>query len=113
MSRHASGFMAWLLQRVTAVYLGLFTVYAFVQLAWFTPADFSQWQAWVVSTPVMLSLLVMVLFTLLHAWIGIRDVLIDYIWHTGLRLLLMSLVALSLLASGFWALMILVTARLA
>lgn len=112
MSRHVSGFMAWLIQRVSAIYLALFTLYAFFYLLFFTPQDYSHWHAWVLSTPVMLGVLVMVFFTLLHAWIGIRDVLIDYIPFTGLRLVFLSVVATTLIACGFWASLIMLTARI-
>jgi succinate dehydrogenase / fumarate reductase membrane anchor subunit len=39
---------------------------------------------------------------LLHVWVGIRDVLIDYIHAVWLRLLLMAATALVLLTSLLW-----------
>lgn len=112
MSRYASGFMAWLIQRVTALYLALFSIYAFIYLLFYTPQSHDQWQAWILSTPVMLGVLVMVFFTLMHAWVGIRDVLIDYVWHTGVRLIVMSLVGVTLIACGIWTFLIFITARM-
>ena len=112
MSRHASGFKAWLVQRITAVMLAVFTLYAFFYLVWFTPQSFMQWQSWVLSTPVLLGFLLLVLFTLVHAWVGIRDVLIDYVSHTGVRLVLLSLVGVMIAACGLWALLILISARI-
>ena len=112
MSRHASGFKAWLLQRISAVILAVFTLYVFFYLSWYTPQNFAQWQSWVLSTPVMLGLLLLVLFTLMHAWVGIRDVLIDYVSHTAARLLLLSFVGVMLASCGLWAMLILFTARM-
>lgn len=112
MSRHSSGFKAWLIQRVSAVYLALFTLYAFFYLVWQTPQNYMQWQSWILSTPVLLGVLLLVLFILVHAWVGIRDVLIDYVPFTGARLILLSLVGIMISACGFWALLILLTARL-
>jgi succinate dehydrogenase / fumarate reductase membrane anchor subunit len=42
------------------------------------------------------------LAVLLHVWVGIRDVLIDYIHAVWLRLLLMAVTALVLLTSLLW-----------
>ena len=110
MSRHASGFKAWLLQRVSAVYVGLFTLYLFVQLIGFPPESYLQWKAWFLSTPMLIGVLLFVSFILLHAWIGIRDVLIDYIHPTGLRLTMLSLLGIFLVACGLWTVIILLTA---
>lgn len=110
MSRHTGGFKAWLLQRVSAVYMGLFTLYLFVQLIGFPPASYLQWKAWFLSTPMLIGFLLFVLFILIHTWIGIRDVLIDYIHPTGLRLTLLSLLGIFLLACGFWSVIIMFTA---
>ena len=43
----------------------------------------------------------------LHAWIGMRDILMDYIKPTGLRLGLEAAVAIALVAYAGWALQIL------
>jgi len=113
MSRKASGLRAWALQRATAVYLGLFFIYLVGALAVAPPADAAAWQAWM-SHPVMsIASLVFVLALLVHAWVGVRDIIIDYLWHTGVRMAALALVALVLAGSGLWALQTLVLARLA
>jgi succinate dehydrogenase / fumarate reductase membrane anchor subunit len=43
----------------------------------------------------------------LHAWIGMRDILMDYIKPTGVRLGLQVVVVLALVAYAGWALQIL------
>jgi succinate dehydrogenase / fumarate reductase membrane anchor subunit len=60
-----------------------------------------------------LASLVFVAALLLHAWIGVRDILIDYVWHTGARVTALSVVALVLVGSGLWAAQVLILARLA
>ena len=112
MSRTASGFKAWLLQRISAVYLGLFTIYLLWHFLFDAPASMAEWQGWLIQTPVLVSLLMLLLFILVHAWIGVRDVFIDYIPHTGVRLGLLSLTALMLIFCGIWGLQILLLARL-
>jgi succinate dehydrogenase / fumarate reductase membrane anchor subunit len=39
-----------------------------------------------------------------HAWVGMRDVILDYIKPVGLRLALLSLTAVLLAGSSLWAL---------
>ena len=106
MSRRASGLRAWILQRLSALYLALYASYL---LAWFAtnpPQDHARWLAWV-SDPLNgtgLTLFFGVL--LLHAWIGLRDVLMDYVPTFALRLTLPALTGLGLVACGLWALRI-------
>ncbi len=110
MSRKASGLRAWILQRLSAVYLALFLIYA--ALAWLPspPASHAVWRAWVVDPWVGIAILLFFLSLLLHAWIGIRDVLIDYVRPIGARLTLLTLTGLGLLGCGLWVLRVVVTA---
>ena len=104
MSRGASGLRAWVLQRISAVYLAVFT---FILLGYFLiepPADFAAWRGWVVRPWVSIGRLLYIASLILHAWVGIRDVLIDYVPVLALRLTLLSVFALLLLGSGLWAL---------
>jgi succinate dehydrogenase / fumarate reductase membrane anchor subunit len=39
----------------------------------------------------------------MHAWIGIRDVLIDYVQPIAIRASLLGVIALALVAMGLWA----------
>jgi succinate dehydrogenase / fumarate reductase membrane anchor subunit len=112
MSRRASGLKAWLVQRVSAVYLGLFGLYLVLFFAFAPPQDHSQLAAWASSSWVAVGLLVFIPLLLAHAWVGIRDVLIDYIKPIGLRVGLLSLFALVFLASGLWALQALILVQI-
>jgi len=46
---------------------------------------------------------------LAHAWVGVRDVLIDYVHAMAIRAALLGLVGLSLTAMGVWVVRILWT----
>ncbi len=95
-----SGMGAWLLQRLTAVYLVVFTVWAGIRLALADPWSYAAWSGWL-GEPVNAALAWLFGVSLLaHAWVGGRDVLIDYIHPLGLRLALLSLLAGWLLGSG-------------
>ena len=104
MSRGAQGLRAWLIQRVTAVYLALFTLYLLGLFLLSPPLGHARWSAWTGSPLVAIGLALYVIAMLLHAWVGMRDVLIDYVHPVGLRLALLGVMAFSLLGCGLWAL---------
>jgi len=112
MSRKLSGLRAWVLQRATAIYIGLFSVVIALVLLISPPADYEQWRDWFADPLVGIATLVFIVSILLHAWVGIRDILIDYIKPLWLRLTLMALVALGLLTWGLWASQSLILVRL-
>ena len=101
-----SGFSAWLIQRLSAVYMAIFIPIA---IAWSMVTDITPviWQQGFTSTWVKLGVLLFGFSLLVHAWVGLRDVVIDYIHPLGLRLLVLSMVALFLIANGFWFLSVL------
>ncbi len=101
-----SGFYAWLLQRLSAVYMAVF-IMAAVIWSLISPLDYQSWQAAFYNFWVKLGVFLFGLSVLLHAWIGLRDVILDYIHPLGLKVLILSLLALFLLANGFWLLSIL------
>ena len=51
-----------------------------------------------------------VLALMLHGWVGVRDIILDYIPALGMRLLLLTLSGALLAASGFWVLRLLLLA---
>jgi succinate dehydrogenase / fumarate reductase membrane anchor subunit len=106
MSRHA-GLRAWMLQRLSALYLAAYSIYLLLHFARQAPADYQAWQAWVASPAVGISAALFFLALLLHAWVGLRDILMDYVHSLALRLSLTALLLLGLSACGLWALRIL------
>ena len=112
MSRKASGLKAWAIQRGTAIYIALFFLYLILKLVVAAPSDYVAWRAWVGDPMVSVATLVFVAALLVHAWIGVRDVVIDYVWHTGARVAVLALVALFLVGSGLWAAQVLILARI-
>ncbi len=102
MSRQASGILAWLAQRLTAVYLAVFITYLFIKFTFDAPVDYLALRAWVAQPVVTAALLLFFPIVLFHAWVGIRDVFLDYVQIVGLRVILLALVAFTFLASGLW-----------
>jgi succinate dehydrogenase / fumarate reductase, membrane anchor subunit len=105
-----SGMGPWLWQRLTALYLGLYILVLLLALVFSGGPDAAAWQGWM-SHP--LALLATALFLgawLLHAWIGLRDVVIDYIHPFATRVAVLTAVGLFLLLCGIWGIYILIQA---
>lgn len=112
MSRKASGLRAWALQRLTAIYIALFTLYLVAVLLFSAPGDYQAWRGWLGGPLVSVALLLYVFSVLLHAWIGVRDVLIDYVHPIAIRAALLGAVALGLVSLGLWTMQVLTLVRL-
>jgi len=109
MTFRASGMRAWLLQRLSSVYMAAFIV---VTLLWFATNDVITYTAWreLLGQPVVAVAVVLFFGSLLiHAWIGMRDVLIDYIPIMSLRLVILLGIAVFLIAMAIWVAFILIS----
>jgi succinate dehydrogenase / fumarate reductase membrane anchor subunit len=113
MSRKASGFKAWALQRVTAIYMGIFGLYFLLAMLVAAPENYQAWKAWFTGPVMSIAMLMFVVAVLFHAWVGMRDIFIDYVKPIAVRATLLSALALGLLACGLWATQILILSRLA
>jgi succinate dehydrogenase / fumarate reductase membrane anchor subunit len=113
MSRQASGLHAWVFQRITAVFLLLYFPYLILTLASSPPADHAQWIAWLSRPGVSIGLLLFFAALLLHAWVGFRDAVIDYVHPIAARVTVLSLLGFGLVACGLWALKVIVLAHAA
>jgi len=101
--RASSGLRAWLLQRLSAVYILVFLLmFAYVWRGQVITYD--TWHAWVAHPAANIALILFAFALLLHAWIGGRDVIIDYVKSVALRYVLISVFALGLIILGLWTL---------
>ena len=100
------GLKDWLIQRVTAVVMALYTLFL---MGFFLtqPLTFAAWQGLFLSLPVRLASLLFLLSVFIHAWVGMRDIFMDYVHPTVIRLTLHVAVILALLAYAAWAVQIL------
>ncbi|PLY15577.1 MAG: succinate dehydrogenase, hydrophobic membrane anchor protein [Sedimenticola sp.] len=103
MSRQASGLRAWVLQRISAAYIGLYIIYATGHFIINPPQSHADWKAWVADPLVAFALSLFFALLLVHAWVGIRDVLIDYVKPIMARVALLTLFGLGFLGCGLWA----------
>ncbi|TPW10890.1 MAG: succinate dehydrogenase membrane anchor subunit [Halothiobacillaceae bacterium] len=112
MKWQAEGFRAWLLQRLSAFYMLLFIVWFLVALPLYAPANFFEWRAWVGGMPTAIATSLFFVALLLHLWIGLRDVVIDYVRPFAVRFALLVVIALALVLMALWILRVLFRATL-
>ena len=99
MSRHAHGLRAWLLQRVSAVYLALYLLFFLAAMIASPPHSYTAWRDWMAGPWSGIATALFFIALMAHAWVGIRDVVVDYVHPFAMRLVLLTGVAGVLLAS--------------
>lgn len=106
-----SGLNAWLVQRLSALFMLFFTLAVWMALVSGPPLEYVQWRALFAHPLLAITITLFFIALLLHAWVGIRDVILDYAGgEPMLRLLLLALLGGWLIAMGIWALRILMMA---
>lgn len=101
------GLRDWLIQRVTAVVMALFALFMFGIAVFDPPQHYGAWKALFSQQWMRLTALLFLLSMFWHAWIGVRDILMDYVKSAGVRLLLQVIVVLLLVAYALWSVQIL------
>lgn len=101
------GLKDWLIQRVTAVSMALYTLFLAGFLLTHRTLDYHAWQGLFQSQPVRLASLLFLFSVFIHAWVGMRDIFMDYIHPTFIRLAQHVAVILALVAYAAWAAQIL------
>jgi succinate dehydrogenase / fumarate reductase membrane anchor subunit len=102
------GMRDWLSQRVTAVLMALYTVLLLVQVL-FTkgPLGYDAWAG--IFAAQWMKVATFVVFVALgwHAWVGVRDIWMDYVKPAALRLLLQVATIVWLTGCMGWAVQVL------
>ena len=107
MRKTVTGLRAWLVQRVSAVYMLLFTVFILVHFVVDPPHSYPAWHGWMMRPAVSIATLVFFGALLLHAWVGVRDVIMDYVHTLALRVFALTLLGFGLMAMAAWVVRIL------
>ena len=102
------GLRDWLVQRISAVVIGVYFIFIVGYLLQNQPLYFAQWRHLFNNGLVKVATLVVLIAVLWHAWIGLWTVLTDYVKNAGLRVVLQSLVIILLLGYVLWGVEILV-----
>ena len=93
----------WLLQRLTAVVMAVYTLFVIGCIAAGHPATYTDFRAMFGGGFVRVFTMLFFAALLYHAWVGMRDILMDYVKATGMRLALQVAVGLALIAYLIWA----------
>jgi succinate dehydrogenase membrane anchor subunit len=101
------GLADWLMQRLTAVVMALYTPVIVICLLMHKPNTFSAWQAMFGTTFLKLATILFIAALIYHAWIGIRDIVMDYLKPASVRLTALFLIGFFLIACFAWSVAIL------
>ncbi len=108
-----TGQQAWLSQRLAAVFMLIYGVVLASTLIWRgMPRDYMAWRDLMTLPWLWMATGLVLLAALLHAWVGMRDVILDYVKPLPIRLGALGLTGVALLACGLWGLRVLLMAVL-
>ena len=98
------GFHEWIVQRVSAVLIGIYAVFLFAFILMHSPMHFSVWSGLFSNIAMKMATFVVLIAILWHAWIGLWTVFTDYVKNNVVRLLLEIVVIIALLSYMAWCL---------
>ena len=101
------GLRDWLIQRVTAVVMAFYSVALMCYLLLQPSLNYDVWTALFSGLLVRTFTLLFLLSVFYHAWIGVRDIVMDYVKPPGVRLVIHVLVILALVLYTIWSVQIL------
>lgn len=80
------GLRDWLAQRITAAIMAVYTVILLVVLVGGGPISYPVWKDLFAQGWMRVATLLFAASLAWHAWVGMRDILMDYVKPTGARL---------------------------
>lgn len=107
-----TGLREWLLQRVTAIYMSAFVLYLVFRFAIAPITTYSAWTAWFTLSTVRIAFALFFASVLVHSWIGMRSVFMDYVKPMWVRFIVQLVTATVLLVIALWSLQIIFDSRL-
>ena len=101
------GLRDWLSQRLTAAVMALFTLALLLQFILGGPVGYDSWAAIFSRQWMKVFTFVVICSLAWHAWVGMRDVWMDYVKPVGLRLLAQAGTIAWLVGCAGWAVQVL------
>lgn len=96
------GFRDWLAQRVTATVMALYTVFFLIRVAFLPTHDNAAWRQMFAGGFMKFATFLFFMALFFHAWVGVRDIWMDYVKQLGLRLALHVVTLFVLLGYAGW-----------
>lgn len=107
MTTSSPGLRGWILQRFSALYLGIYIVSLVVYCFSFSDLTYETWHALFNFTWMRVATLITLIMIAVHAWLGLKIIATDYIKKTCLRILFLGVVNILLLSYVVWGFAIL------
>ena len=101
------GLRDWLAQRITALVMAVYTLIVGAVLMFGQPISYAVWRDLFAHGWMRVATLLFAFSLVWHAWVGMRDILMDYVKPTGLRLSLETLTLIVLAGYLGWTVQIL------
>lgn len=101
-----SGLQDWLIQRITAVILSIYTVFLLGYLVYYPSFQFESWRYLFTSFWIQYATFLALLSLVMHAWVGVWTVITDYVKPVVVRLVVQLAVIFSLLLYLIWGIQI-------
>lgn len=101
------GLRDWLGQRISAVVLGVYAIALGLYVLLAGDLGYERWARLFAAPWMKVATLVTLAALLYHAWIGMRDLWMDYVKPVGVRLALQVLTVLYLFACAVWSVQVL------
>ena len=101
------GLRDWLSQRVTATLMALFTLSVIVQVLLPGPLNYDKWSGIFAAQWMKVLTFVVIVSLLYHAWVGVRDIWMDYVKPVAVRLALQVCSIVWLVGCAGWAVQVL------
>jgi succinate dehydrogenase / fumarate reductase membrane anchor subunit len=102
------GMRDWLMQRITAALMALFTLVVLVQVIFTSgPIGYETWAGIFAAQWMKLLTFSMIIALMWHVFVGVRDIWMDYVKPVGLRLALHVFTIVWLVGCAGWAFQVL------
>jgi succinate dehydrogenase / fumarate reductase, membrane anchor subunit len=101
------GLRDWLSQRITAALMAIFTLVLIVQVLFGAKLGYLRWSQIFGSQWMKVLTFVAIVSLAYHAWVGMRDVWMDYVKPVGVRLALQAFTLAWLVGCLGWAVQVL------
>lgn len=97
------GLIDWLAQRVTGVVMVAYTLIVAIALRQGAGASYASWHGFMSAGLMRFVTFLFIISLCWHAWVGVRDIWMDYIQPTSIKLALHVLTLLALIGYAGWA----------
>ena len=101
------GLTDWLAQRITGAIMAVYSIIALVVILSGLPITYAVWKDLFAQGWMRVATLLFMASLAWHAWVGVRDILMDYVKLDGLRLTLQVCALFTIAAYVGWTIQIL------